>query len=345
MLALRKTVSGPGLDLAEIPHPGPPAAGEVLIEVSATGICGSDLHIETWGESYRKFMTRILPVTLGHETAGRVVETGAGVTAPAVGQRVVINPAVACGRCARCLAGDPVGCVDRQAVGMVRDGAFARYVVAPAEYCYPLPDSVADELGALVEPLSVGAHALAVGGFEAGQRVVVFGPGPIGQGTAVLARELGASEVAIVGRDDPVRFATLRELGFDLLFDLADPAAAAGLKAVAAEGFDLAIDAAGVPVVIDQALRLLRSQGVLAVAGMSEEPSRVDILLVVKNRLQIRGVSRIPPAAWTTVIDLMRANPAAFAKLISHRLPLSEAKAGFELCHSRQASKVLLLPT
>jgi 2-desacetyl-2-hydroxyethyl bacteriochlorophyllide A dehydrogenase len=312
--------------------------------VAATGICGSDLHIDSWGASYQRFMSRILPVTLGHETAGRVVEIGAAVTALAPGDRIVVNPAVACGRCARCRADDPIGCLDRQAVGMVRNGAFARYMIAPASYCYPLPEAISDELGALVEPLSVGAHALAVGGFKPGDRVVVFGPGPIGQGAAILARQMGASEVAVVGRDDPVRFDTLRQLGIDRLYDMIDPAAAARLAAEAGEGYDLAIEAAGVGVVINQALRLLKPCGVLAVAGMAEEPAELDILLVVKNRLQIRGVSRIPPSAWSTVLAVMEPDPEAFRPLITHRLPLSEAATGFDLCHRREASKILLLP-
>jgi 2-desacetyl-2-hydroxyethyl bacteriochlorophyllide A dehydrogenase len=344
MLALRKTEAGPGLQLCDVAHPGSPGTGEVLIEVAATGICGSDLHIETWSDSYQKFMTKILPVTLGHETAGRIVEAGPGVSALAPGERVVINPAVACGRCVRCLQDDPIGCIDRQAVGMVRNGAFARYVIAPAAYCYRLADGISDELGALVEPLSVGAHALAVGGFKRGDRVVVFGPGPIGQGAAVLAKQMGASEVAIVGRDDPVRFETLRRLGFDRLYDVIDPAAAERLAAEAGAGFDLAIEAAGVGAVVNQALRLLKSCGVLALAGMAEEPAALDVMLMVKNRLQIRGVSRIPPSAWATVLELMAADPAAFGAMITHRLPLSEARAGFDLCHRRAASKVLLLP-
>ena len=190
----------------------------------------------------------------------------------------------------------------------------------------------------------MGAHALAVGGFQRGDRVVVFGPGPIGQGAAVLAKEMGAGEVVVVGRDDPARFETLRRAGITRLFDLIEPDAPQRLAAAAGEGFDLAIDAAGVAAVVDQALKLLRPCGVLAVAGLPEEPALFDVLLLVKKRLQVRGVSRIPPAAWATVLEVMAANPPAFAPLITHRLPLADAQAGFDLCHRRLASKVLLVP-
>lgn len=344
MLALRKTRDDAGLELREVAAPPPPGPGEVLIEVAATGICGSDLSIDSWGASYSSFMASALPVTLGHEFSGRVTAVGEGVARPAVGDRVVVNPAVACGACAACRDDDPVGCLDRQAIGMVQDGAFARLVTVPARYAYPLPDAVPLELGALVEPLSVGAHALGVAGMQPGDRVLVFGPGPIGQGVAVLASALGAAEVAVVGMRDAVRFETLRALGFTHLFDMAEPGAAERLKLLAGTGFDIVVDAAGVASVIDQGLALLRPLGVLAVAGMGEPPATFDVMKLVKNRLQIRGVSRIPPEAWDVVLGAMAADPEAFVPLITYRLPLSQAIEAFALCRAGEASKVLLIP-
>jgi len=207
-----------------------------------------------------------------------------------------------------------------------------------------LPDNVPLELGALVEPLTTGAYALEVAGFKAGDRVIVFGPGPIGQGAAALARVFGASEVAVVGLRDAPRFETLRAAGITQLFDMAEEGAAERLTEAAKGGFDIAIDATGVARVINQALGLLRPQGVLAVAGMGEEPANVDMLKLVKNRLQIRGVSRMPPSIWPKVISALSADPAGFEPLISHRLPLADAMAGLELCRAGEASKVLLLP-
>lgn len=342
MLALQKTHDDQGLELRDIPAPRPPGPGQVLIEVAATGICGSDLSIESWGASYSAFMTKMLPVTLGHETAGRVIAVGEDVTGYNNGDRVVVNPAISCGKCGPCQNGDPVGCLDRQALGMVIDGAFARQFLAPASYLFALPDNVPIELGALVEPLSVGAHALDVAGMKAGDRVLVFGPGPIGQGVAALAHAFGAREVAVVGLNDAVRFETLRAMGFDKLYDMAVPGDADRLKASA--GYDIVIDAAGVPAVINEGLGLLRSEGVLAVAGMGEKPANVDLLKLVKNRLQIRGVSRIPPAVWPKVIAALGANPDGFAPMITHRMPLSNALEAFAMCRSGEASKVLLVP-
>jgi len=344
MLALQKAEAGPGVALCDVPMPDAPKPGEILIEVVATGICGSDLHVQQWAPSYQRFMSNVLPVTLGHETAGRVVAVGPGVETPRLGDRVVVNPAVACGTCSACMAGIADDCRNRQAIGMVRDGAFARFFIAPAAYAYVLPENVSDELGALAEPLTTSAHSLVTAEMKPGMRVVVFGPGPIGQGVAILARQMGAADVVMVGCNDAVRFDTVRRLGFNRVVDVAAPDAAAQLAAFAGDGFDLAVEASGAPQAVDQALGTLRPWGMLAIPGMPEAPATIDILRVVKNRLQIRGVSRTPHSAWVMVLDALSKDPAAFEPMITHRLPLSRALEGFELCNRREASKVLLMP-
>ena len=344
MLALQKTAATEGLALVDVPEPGPPGADEVMIEVAATGICGSDLSIQKWSPMYESFMAARLPVTLGHETAGRVVAVGSAVETLVLGDRVVINPAVACGKCAKCQSGDPVGCTDRQAIGMVQNGAFARFVIAPAAYCFKLPDNVPIELGALVEPLSVGTHALKVSGMAPGKSVIVFGPGPIGQGTAAMARHLGASRVAVVGMNDGPRFDVLRKMGFDQFVDMAEPGSDEALAGIVGAGFDIAIEATGVASVVNQALGALAQQGVLGIAGMAENSAEFDLLRLVRNRLQIRGVSRIPPSIYPCVIEALSANPDSFGKLITHRMPLSDALAAFDTARARDASKVVLLP-
>ena len=277
MLALQKTAGTQGLELREVPEPPVPDDGEVLIKVAATGICGSDLAIEGWLDSYAGFMAKHLPVTLGHD-GGTIVAraTACPPTDRPPSSSILRSP----GACAACRADDLVGCVT--ASRSAWSGRRLRsYFLAPADYCFVLPDNVPLELGALIEPLSVGAHALAVAGLKAGDRVLVFGPGPIGQGAATLARAFGASEVGIVGLSDQARFATLRAMGFEALFDLAEDGAAERLAAAA--GFDIVVEATGVPAVVNQALGLLRSEGVLAIAGMSEKPANVDLMKLVKK--------------------------------------------------------------
>ena len=344
MLALQKVEDSAGLALRDVSPPADPGPGEVLIDVVATGICGSDLAIFDWEASYRAFMGTHLPVTLGHETSGKVSAVGPGVDKSWIGRSVVVNPQVACGECASCRAGDPVGCMNRQAVGMVTNGAFAKQFIAPVDACFALPEGLSVELAALVEPLTTGAYALELAAFKPGDRVIVFGPGPIGQGAAALAMAFGASDVAVVGLRDTRRLETLRAAGIDQLFDMAEDGAAQRLEGAKKGGFDIAIDATGVAPVINQALDALRPQGVLAIVGMSAAPAQVDVLKIVKNRLRICGVSRMPPSVYPKVIEALAANPARFQPLITHRLPLADALEGFRLSRTGEASKVLLFP-
>jgi threonine 3-dehydrogenase len=344
MLALRKAHPVAGVALQDVPEPSAPAANEVLIEVGATGICGTDLHIDEWVPSFRSFMGSALPVTIGHETAGRIVQVGANVGNLKEGDRVVVNPAVACGQCTSCRSGVPDDCRDRQAIGMIKDGGCARFMLAPAQYTYLLPENVPTELGALIEPLTTSAHALATAEIAAGKRVVIFGPGPIGQGAAILARQMGAIDVAIVGMHDETRLQTLRQLGFQQLIDMSETGADLRLRTLAGDGFDIAIEAAGALPVVDQALSVLKPWGVLAMAGMPEGEARFNVMRLVRNRLQIRGVSRTPSSSWLTVLNAMSLEPQSFERIITHRLPLKDALQGLALCRSREASKVLLLP-
>ncbi|MBP7568242.1 MAG: alcohol dehydrogenase catalytic domain-containing protein, partial [Burkholderiaceae bacterium] len=185
MKSLQKPSPVPGLELrdAAVPVPGP---GEVLLRVKATGVCGTDLHIDEWTPSYH-FMARALPVTIGHEFSGEVSACGEGVSGLRPGQLVTVRPSVVCGVCAACRAQDFDACTTRQGIGVMRHGAFADWVVAPARNCVPVPAGVDPLVAALAEPLSVSLEAVRTGGVQRGDRVLVLGPGNIGQGIALFA--------------------------------------------------------------------------------------------------------------------------------------------------------------
>src|SRR3712207_2701922 len=212
MLALRKTAAGFGLEFQEVPPAHPPGPGEVVLRVEAAGICGSDVHAYEWTGGY-EFMVPHLPLTMGHEFAGRVVRSGTG-RGLAEGARVCVIPFVACGVCPNCRADDARNCLRREGIGLTRDGGFAREVRIPARCCVALPDSVDAEIGALAEPLGVGLEAVLTGEVGLGDTVLVLGPGTIGQGIALMARLAGAARVVVAGRADGPRFEVLRALGF-----------------------------------------------------------------------------------------------------------------------------------
>ncbi len=306
------------------------------MRVSATGICGSDLHVDDWTPSYA-FITASLPETLGHEFVG-IAQTGA-----LLGRRVVVWPSVTCGVCGACRAGQHDGCENRTGIGMTRDGAFAPGVTVPERNCVPVPDGLDDGLAALAEPLSISMQALRVAGDVAGQRVLVMGPGTIGQGIAVLARRAGAAQVVISGRDDAARLDALRRMGFADRVDVAGTSLAAATARFNREAaFDLVFEATGVPETIGEALPLLRRNGMVVVTGIHSRPLALDLTSLVRRQQQLRGSFRPPESDWPLALVLMAELGAELAPMVSHRLPLSQAIEGFALAHGKQASKVLL---
>jgi len=338
MQALRKTRAAVGVELVDAPMPSAAGADETLVRVLATGICGSDLHVDDWTPSYA-FVERALPVTLGHEFVG-VAQSG-----PLQGRRVVVRPSVTCGTCAACTSGRHDACERRTGIGMTRDGAFASWVRVPQRNCVPVPDGLSDELAALTEPLSISMQALRVAGDVAGMNVLVMGPGTIGQGIAVLARRAGAARVVVSGHDDAARLDVLRRMGFDALVDVArQPLADAVAPHLQGGRFDIVFEATGVPETIAEATALLRRNGIVVVTGIHARPLQLDLTSLVRQQHQLRGSFRPPEADWPLALEMMRELGDVMAPMVSHVLPLSRALDGFALAHGKQASKVLLRP-
>jgi threonine dehydrogenase-like Zn-dependent dehydrogenase len=338
MKALRKTRAAAGLELVDVPAPQAAAPDEVLVRVSAAGICGSDLHVDDWTSSYA-FITPSLPVTLGHEFVG-VAQGG-----PLQGRRVVVRPSVTCGTCPACTAQRHDACERRTGLGMTRDGAFAPWVRVPARNCVPVPDGLSDELAALAEPLSIAMQALRVAGRVAGQHVLVMGPGTIGQGIAVLARRAGAAQVVVSGCNDASRLDVLRRMGFDALADVARcPLADATRPFTQGRLFDVVFEATGVPETIDEALPLLRRNGMVVVTGIHARPLPLDLSALVRRQQQLRGSFRPPESDWPEALALMGELGEVMAPMVSHVLTLSQALEGFALARDKLASKVLLRP-
>lgn len=338
MKALRKTHAAAGVELIDVAAPELDSPADVLVRVTATGICGSDLHVDDWTPSYA-FITQSLPVTLGHEFVG-VAQSGA-----LQGQRVVVRPSVTCGSCSACSAGWHDACERRTGIGMTRDGAFAPWVRVPVRNCVPVPEGLSDRLAALAEPLSISMQALRVAGDVAGRRVLVMGPGTIGQGIAVLARRAGAARVVVSGFDDRARLDALRRMGFDALVDVAGSSLAQACAPwTEGEPFDVVFEATGVPETITEALPLLGRNGIVVVTGIHARPLVLDLTALVRRQQQLRGSFRPPESDWPDALALMSELGEVMAPMVSHVLPLAQALEGFALAHGKQASKVLLCP-
>ncbi|MET0427344.1 MAG: alcohol dehydrogenase catalytic domain-containing protein [Microvirga sp.] len=342
MLALRKATAAFGADLVHVDAPPSPGAGRVTIAVAAAGICGSDIHAFEWTPGYG-FMAAFMPVTLGHEFAGTVRAVGDGVTALAPGDRVTCWPTVACGDCAACSADRPQDCQGRRVVGLHADGAFAQQVVVPAANCRRLPDDVPLAVAALAEPLAVAVNAVDVAEVGPGDRVVVLGPGPIGLSIAFVAQLRGAT-VLLAGLDDTARLDLARRIGIGGAVDLAGGSLEAAVRHAFGGEADRVIEATGSARSVVEGLAVLRSGGVLVVAGIHSGSLDLDLTGFVRSKKQLRAAHDTTARAFDEAIRLLAAHGGALAALITHRRPLAEAEAAFDLARSRQAMKVLLLP-
>lgn len=344
MLALQKTLPGHGLQLEDVAPPAIEDPTDVLVRVRSVGVCGTDLHIDEWTPSYH-FMAPSLPVTLGHEFSGEVAATGTDVRNLSIGQLVVVRPSVVCGVCAACKAGRADDCVTRRGIGVTREGAFATHVRVPARNCLAVPAGVDADVAALAEPLSVSLEAVRTGEVGPGQRVLVLGPGNIGQGIALFAREAGAAQVVVAGHDDAPRLEVLARMGFDALLDFSRGDMTELLAPWLQDGrFDVVIEATGASRVIAPALAALRPRGILVITGIHAQPVPIDLTALVRRHLQIRASYRAPESAWPEVIAFMARHQAVLRHMVTHRVALTEAQDAFALARNKQATKVMVQP-
>ncbi|WP_051792426.1 zinc-dependent alcohol dehydrogenase [Amycolatopsis jejuensis] len=325
MRAVVKSGPGPGISLTEIAEPGPPGPGEVLLEVAACGICGTDVHTyrgdETPGMRY--------PVVLGHEFAGTVIETGPGVRETRPGDRVVVESLGRCGSCPECRMGAFNRCTGSRRLGHDVHGGLAARVLAPASSTYRLPDEISFVAAALLKPLGVAVRVFERCGWLPGDRVAVVGPGAIGLLTGLVARASGASSVVVVGRAaDEHRLALAAELG---------------LATARGEGAHLVVDTTGSAEGLDQAVALARPGGTVAVVGTAARAGVSPRDLVLKE-LAVVGVLTRQPSTWQRAIDLVASGAVDVAPLVSMVLPLADTERGIRALLDGSALKVVIEP-
>jgi len=312
------------------PVPGP---GEVLVQVAAVSICGSDLS------GYLGSHPRIRPPTiLGHELSGRIAELGPGAegVGPAVGDRVCVDPTFGCGRCRHCRRGRKNICRDYWVLGEseARPGAFAGWVAVPTGHVHRLPDAVSDELGAIVQPLAVASHAVRHrAGVEPGEVVLILGAGAIGLGIMLTARGLGARAVVIDVRADRLRRATA--LGADVVVDAAgDPAEVerAVLDATDGYGADASFEAIGGndPRPLARLVELTARGGRIVVVGMKLPHGELPIADLKWGEKAIMG-SQAHPDSFPAVLARLADGSLPAGPLVTHRFAWDQAPAAFDL--------------
>ncbi len=341
MAAVVKTEPGPGhVALLRVPEPEC-TAGRVKIRVAFSGICGTDIHV--YHDRFRNYP----PVILGHEFSGVVVETGEGVRSVRPGDRVTVLPAsaVICGVCTYCRRGYYMFCASRRGMGHGVNGSFTTYVVVREDQVYKLPDAVSLEEGALAEPFASAVQAIEeLTPFPAGDTVLISGPGPLGLLCLLLLR--GRCKLIVAGvAADGMRLELARRLGAEVVVDSSrEDLLAVVDRETAGRGVDIAVEAAGAAESVRNCLRAAKKLGKYIQLGIAGADLSVPFDLLLYKQIQLYGSVGYSVKTWERVLNILAQRKIELMPLITHKLPLSRWREGFDLCESKQGVKVLLYP-
>ncbi len=338
MRALVKARREPGIWSEEVARPEL-GHNDVLIRIRKTAICGTDIHIYNWDEWAQK--TIPVPMTVGHEFVGEIVELGSEVQGLKIGQRVSGEGHITCGYCRNCRAGRRHLCPNTQGVGVNRPGAFAEYLAIPAVNVYPLPDSIPDEIAAFLDPLGNATHT-ALSFDLVGEDVLITGAGPIGCMAAAIARHCGARHVVVTDINS-YRLELARKMGADRAVnvgseDLAQTMRSLGMR----EGFDVGLEMSGSPQALRQLLQVMVNGGKVALLGIPPEQTAIDWNQVIFKGLLLKGVyGREMFETWYKMIAMLESG-LDVAPVLTHRYPVTEFSKGFDVMRSGQSGKVVL---
>jgi len=345
MKAVVKYGKGKGLiEIREIPEPKIKKDDEVLIEVKAVSVCGSDLHIYHDSHPYWP------PVVLGHEFSGVIADVGKEVKGWKIGDRIVSETRTgSCGVCYTCQSGFPQVCEQKRAYGIGINGAYTKYVVGPARLLHRLPDNIPFEVGAVIEPMAICVTSvLERAQLQAGEFVLITGPGPIGLISLAIAKAAGVRMVGVTGRssDEGVRFGKARELGadFTINIDKEDPVKKV-IEMTNGLGVDILIETSGGGKAIYQAFEMVRRLGricAIGISGKEEVPIPYDRGIFKALRYDFCFSSSW--TSWEKTIGLISKGLLPAERLITHKLPIEKWEEAFHLLENLQAAKVILIP-
>ena len=338
MKALYKPAAAAGLELVDRPEPVA-GTGEVKIRVLRTGICGTDLHIQSWDAWAAAAVNA--PLIAGHEFCGEVVDIGAGVQDVEVGALVSGEGHVVCGTCRNCRAGRRHLCIRTSSVGVNRDGAFAEYVVLPESNVWVHRDRVDPDLGAIFDPFGNAVHT-ALSYPLVGEDVLITGAGPIGLMAAAVARHVGARFVVITDLS-PYRLALARKMGVDLALDVSSESIRTAQRRLGmVEGFDVALEMSGHRSALPEAIANLNHGGRIAMLGLPTEPIEIDWGRVVTHMITIKGIyGREMFETWYAMSAMLRSG-LDISQVITHRFPASSWAQAFATARSGQCGKVVM---
>ncbi|MCX7205708.1 MAG: L-threonine 3-dehydrogenase [Proteobacteria bacterium] len=338
MKALSKLIAAPGLTMNQVEKP---AIGhnDLLIKIKKTAICGTDIHIWKWDDWAQK--TIPVPMHVGHEYVGTVVEIGSEVQGFKIGDRVSGEGHITCGHCRNCRAGRRHLCRNTVGVGVNRPGAFAEYLVLPAFNAFPIPDDISDDLAAIFDPFGNAVHT-ALSFNMVGEDVLITGAGPIGIMAVAIAKHVGARHVVITDVNE-YRLDLARKMGATravnvLNEDLKD--VMADLKMT--EGFDVGLEMSGNPQAFRTMLETMQHGGKVALLGIPPADTAIDWNQVIFKGLEIKGIyGREMFETWYKMVALIQSG-LDITPIITHHFHVDEFEQGFEAMLSGQSGKVIL---
>jgi threonine 3-dehydrogenase len=338
MKALVKKERRPGIWLDEIPEPkvGP---NDVLIKIAKTAICGTDMHIYNWDAWAQK--TIPVPMAVGHEYYGHIVEIGSEVAGLKVGDRVSGEGHITCGYCRNCRAGRRHLCRNTVGVGVNRPGAFAEYLAIPAGNAFKLSAAISDDVAAILDPFGNATHtALAFN--MVGEDVLITGAGPIGIMAVAIARFVGARHVVITDVND-YRLGLARAMGASRAINVTRESLDDTMKDLEMqEGFDVGLEMSGNAAALRELLRTMHHGGSVAILGIPPEETAIDWNQVIFKGLTLKGIyGREMFETWYKMSSLLQSG-LSLAPIITHHFAIADYLQGFETMGSGRSGKVLL---
>jgi threonine 3-dehydrogenase len=338
MHALVKTRAAVGIDLQDIPKPtvGP---NDVLIRIKRSAICGTDMHIYNWDKWAQK--TIPVPMAVGHEYCGEIVEVGSEVSGFKVGDRVSGEGHITCGYCRNCRAGRRHLCRNTVGVGVNRPGAFAEYLVIPAFNAFKLTDAIDDEIASILDPLGNAVHT-ALAFDVVGEDVLITGAGPIGIMAVAIVRFIGARNVVITDVND-YRLELARKMGATLALNVTRDSLDDAMKQLGMqEGFDVGLEMSGNAAALRDMLRTLHHGGSVAMLGIPSTEVAIDWNDVILKGLTIKGIyGREMFETWYKMAALLQSG-LNVRPVITHRVPYTDYQHAFEIMGRGQSGKVVM---
>jgi len=318
-----------------------PKSGEVVVKIKWAGICGSDML--AWNGGFKRITK---PVVLGHEFIGEIVEIASEEDKDKfkIGQRVAVEPLLSCGRCEACRTGNYHVCRNLKILGLDRDGGMAAYAAVPSHCLHPLPEGITWEKAALCEPIAVAVHMVRRTGLKIGDKVAIFGAGPIGLSLGMVAKKAGASKIVLTEIND-FRINLARELEFEVVDAKKDPTDAL-MSIFGEEGADVSFEASATVETLNTALRVTKIRGTILLGGVFKKPPSFDAQSSTLKEQAIIGTRVYNFLDFKTAIELLTHEDFKAEKLISRKISIDDAiSKGFSaIKNGEEVMKILIGP-